>query len=45
MTAGGRLRLLAGKAVVADWVVAAPAGELRDATAADGPFRRTGDEP
>lgn len=43
MTEGGRLRLSAAGRIVADWVVEAPAGQVRDATAADGPFDRLTD--
>jgi general secretion pathway protein G len=39
MTAGSRLRIGAGNVVLADWLVEAPAGTVRDARAADGPFR------
>jgi general secretion pathway protein G len=45
MTAGGRLRLSAAGRVVADWVVEAPAGQVRDATPADGPFDGPFDGP
>jgi general secretion pathway protein G len=38
MTAGSRLRISASNVVLADWLVEAPAGTLRDARAADGPF-------
>lgn len=38
MTAGSRLRIRSGNAVLADWLVEAPAGTLRDARAPDGPF-------
>ena len=38
MTAGSRLRLRAGNALLADWMVEAPAGTVRDARAADGSF-------
>lgn len=38
MTAGGRLRIIAGSALLADWLVEAPAGTVRDARSADGPF-------
>jgi general secretion pathway protein G len=39
MTAGSRLRIHAGSALLADWLVEAPAGTLRDARPADGPFK------
>lgn len=39
MTLGGRIRVRAGAAVVADWVVVPPAGTVRGARAADGVFR------
>ena len=38
MTAGSRLRLSAGSALLADWLVEPPAGTVRDARSADGPF-------
>lgn len=38
MTAGSRLRLSAGNTLLADWLVEAPAGAVRDARPADGPF-------
>jgi len=38
MTAGGRVRIRAGNALLADWTVEAPAGTVRDARPADGSF-------
>ncbi len=38
MTAGSRVRISAGHAVLADWLVESPAGTVRDARPADGPF-------
>jgi general secretion pathway protein G len=38
MTAGSRVRIRAGSAVLADWLVEPPAGSVRDARPADGPF-------
>lgn len=39
MTTGGRVRLEADRKTVADWIVVPPAGTVRNAEAADGPFR------
>ncbi len=39
MTAGSRVRIRAGNAVLADWLVEPPAGAVRDARSADGPFK------
>jgi len=38
MTAGSHLRMRSGNAVLAEWLVEAPAGTVRDARSADGPF-------
>ncbi|HMO45616.1 MAG TPA: prepilin-type N-terminal cleavage/methylation domain-containing protein [Rubrivivax sp.] len=38
MTAGGRLRIIAGPTLLADWLVEPPAGTVRGARPADGPF-------
>lgn len=38
MARGGRLRLWNGREMLADWVVEPVAGDVRRATAADGPF-------
>lgn len=38
MTMGGRVRLEAEHQTVADWIVVPPAGTVRNAEAADGPF-------
>jgi hypothetical protein len=38
MTAGSRVRIRAGNAVLADWLVEAPAGTVRDARSADAAF-------
>lgn len=40
MTAGSRVRISVGNAMLADWLVEAPAGAVRDARPEDGPFRR-----
>ena len=40
MTAGSRVRISAGSAVLADWLVEPPAGAVRDARPADGAFSR-----
>lgn len=40
MTPGSRVRITTGNTVLADWLVEAPAGAVRDARADDGPFRR-----
>lgn len=41
MTAGSRVRIRDGGAVLADWLVEPPAGTVRDARSADGPFGPT----
>ncbi len=42
MTTGGRVRIRsADQAVLADWMIDAPAGTVRSAQPADGPFRAT----
>ena len=41
MTAGSRLRIRRGDVVLADWLIEPPAGTVRDARAADGPFSAT----
>jgi prepilin-type N-terminal cleavage/methylation domain-containing protein len=41
MTTGSRVRISADNAVLVDWVVEAPAGTVRAAQPADGPFRTT----
>ena len=38
MTTGSRVRIHAGNALVADWLIEAPAGMVRDARPADGSF-------
>lgn len=39
MTTGSRVRISANHELVADWVVEPPAGTVRSAESADGPFR------
>ncbi len=39
MTTGSRVRLSADHAVLADWMIEPPAGTVRSAEPADGPFR------
>lgn len=39
MTTGSRVQLSADRAVLADWIIAPPAGTVRSAEPADGPFR------